>query len=123
MTTDGVVKAAGFRRMNVANRWNVDSWNALRGLHWDVTERGAEAAEATQAPRPQIIQLSLAPRRRHVTRADVRKYGMTIGCSACSEIAVHGKTSKPHTEECRTRIGEQMEHDLEGYVLSQVHKR
>ena len=36
------------------------------------------------------------------TRADLRKYGVTIGCSACSDTAVHGKTSKPLTEE---RIG------------------
>ena len=32
MTTDGVVTAAGFRRMNEESRWNVDSWNALRCL-------------------------------------------------------------------------------------------
>ena len=34
MTKDGVVNAEGFRRMNDENRWNVDSWNALRGLPW-----------------------------------------------------------------------------------------
>ena len=58
-----------------------------------------------------------------VTRADLRKYGATIGCAACSDIAVLGKTAKPHTEECRTRIGEQMEHDVEGHERLQVHKR
>ena len=57
MTTDGVVKAAGGRRMNEENRWNAENWNALRGLLWNVTETGAEAAEANQAPRPQIIHL------------------------------------------------------------------
>ena len=50
MTTDEVRKNAGFRRMNVENRWNVVSWNALRGLPWDVTEREAEAADAIHAP-------------------------------------------------------------------------
>ena len=44
MTTEGVVKAAGFRRMNEENRWNVENWNALRGPLWDVIETGAEAA-------------------------------------------------------------------------------
>ena len=39
-------------------------WNALRGLPWDVTEKGAEATEAIQAPRPKIIHLPLTPRRR-----------------------------------------------------------
>ena len=31
-TGRGVVKAAGFRRMNEESRWNVDNWNALRDL-------------------------------------------------------------------------------------------
>ena len=70
MTTDGVLKAAGVRRMNIENRWNVDSWGALRGLLWDVTEKGTEAAEAIQAPRPQIIHLPLAACRRDGTGAD-----------------------------------------------------
>ena len=48
---------------------------------------------------------------------------MTIGCSACSDIAVHGKTAKPHTEECRNRIGEQVERDLQGHERFQAHKR
>ena len=39
MTTDEVVKAAGFRRMNEENRWHVENWNAL-------LETAAEAAEA-----------------------------------------------------------------------------
>ena len=53
----------------------------------------------------------------------MRKYGVTIGCSACSVIAVHGKVLKPHTEKCRQRIGQQMEHDPEGHERLQVHKR
>ena len=123
MSTDGVVKAAGFRRMNGKSRWNVDSWNTLRDLFWDVTEGGADAAEAIQAPRPQIVDKLWAPRRRHVTRAGLRKCGVTIVCAACSDIAVHEKTSKPHTEECRTRIGELVEHDPDGHERLHVHKR
>ena len=34
--------------MNEENRWNVENWNALRGLPWDATETGAEAAEAVR---------------------------------------------------------------------------
>ena len=70
MTFDGVVKAAEFRKMNEESRWNVDNWNAHRGLHWNVTERRAEATESLQAPGPQIIYLSLTARRRYVTSAD-----------------------------------------------------
>ena len=78
-----------------------------------------EATEAIQAPRPQIIHLPLTPRWRHVTRTDLRKYG----CSACSDIAVHGKTLKLHTEESRNRIGKQMQHDPGGHERLQAHKR
>ena len=48
---------------------------------------------------------------------------MTIVCSACSDIVVHGKTSTLHTEECRNRIGEQMKHDPEGHERLHAHQR
>ena len=48
---------------------------------------------------------------------------MTIGCSACSDTAVHGKTSTPNTGECRNRIGEQIEHDPEGHERLRLDKR
>ena len=123
MTTEGVVKAAGLRRLNEENRCNVENWNALRRLSWDVTKRGQKVRRLFQAPRLQIIHLPLTTRRRYVTRADLRKNGVTQGCSACSDIAVHGKTSKPHTEEWRSRIGEQMVHDSEGHEPLQAHER
>ena len=44
---------------------------------------------------------------------------MTVGCSASFDISVQGKTSTPHTEECRNG---QMEHDPEGHERLQVHK-
>ena len=93
-TTDGVVKAAVFRRTHEKSRWNVDCWNALLVCH----RKRSKFTEAIPAPRPHIIHPPLTPRRRCVTRADLRKFGVAIGCSACSVIAVHGKTSKPHTE-------------------------
>ena len=34
-----------------------------------------------------------------------------------------GRHQNPHPEECRTRIGEQMEHDPEGHERLQVYKR
>ena len=122
ITTDAVVNVAGIRRINEESRWNVHSWNALRGLLGYHRNR-SRSYRGYSSPRTQIIHLSLAPHRRYFTREDLRKYGVTIGCSACYEIAVHGKTSKPHTEEYRTRIGQQMEHDPEGHERLQVHKR
>ena len=67
----------------------------------DVTERGALAAEAFQAPRPRVVHLFLAPRRRYVTRVD---------------IAVHGKNRKTvhKTRSAGQGLEEQMEHDPQG---------
>ena len=96
MTTEGVVKTAGVRRIGMSTIGML---------------------------RPQITHLPLTPRRRYVARADLRKYGVTIGCLACSDIAVHGRTSKLHTEDCRNWIGEQVQHDPEGRERLQVHKR
>ena len=79
--------------------------------------------QSVQAPRPHIIHLLSTPRRRFVTRADLRKFGVTVVCSACSDTVVHGKTSKLHTVECRNRIGEQLEHDPEGHERLKFHKR
>ena len=116
MTTDGVVKAAGFRRMNEESRWNVDNWNALRGLPWDVTEPGAEATEVslTTSNHPSAFDATSALS--HKDRVE------EIRCDELLLCVVHGKTAKLHTEECRTRIGEQMEHDLKGLGRLQVHE-
>ena len=49
--------------------------------------------------KPHVLKLPiylLARLRRHVTWADLRRYGVITCCAACSEIAVHGKTTKLH---------------------------
>ena len=38
-------------------------------------------------------------------------------------VALHEKTARPHTDECRARIGEQMEHDPEGHERLQPLRR
>ena len=115
LTTDDIIKAAGHRRMSVEKQ-KIESWCALRGLPSYVTERRTNAAEPIQAPRSQVVHLPSAPRPSCVTRADLGKHGVTIGCAACSLtlLFMHGKTTKPHTDECRARIGEQVEHDFGG---------
>ena len=45
------------QRMNVENRWNVDSWSAFRGLFALSPQRGASAAWAHQDPRPHVVHL------------------------------------------------------------------
>ena len=53
----------------------------------------------------------------------LEKYGVTIGCAVCSDVAVHGKTAKLCTDERRTRICEQMDHDPDDHERLQAGKR
>ena len=94
---------------------------ALRGLPWDDTERGANAAEAVSSPTSSSCPSPFGAT--SALWANLTKYGVTIWCAACSDIALHGKTAKAHTDECRARIGEQMEHDPERHERLQLHKR
>ena len=50
MTSDGVVKAAVFRRMNEESRWNVENWNAFRGLSLGCNRNGSRSYSGY--PRP-----------------------------------------------------------------------
>ena len=50
--------------------------------------------------KPHVLKLFLtllSARRSYVTTAHLRKHGVIIGCAACSNIVVHGKTATPHT--------------------------
>eukprot|EP00974_Lingulodinium_polyedra_P112975 10935386-Lingulodinium_polyedra.AAC.1 len=69
MTREGVVRAAGFRRLADEERWQAPDWPQLKGLLWDAKEGPREAI----APQP--------PRRRYVARGDLRKYGVAAGCA------------------------------------------
>ena len=55
----------------------------VKGLPFDVTERGADAAEAVQALRSQCLHLFLGASSApcHEGRLE---YEVTIGCSACT---------------------------------------
>ena len=105
------------------NRWNVNSWNALRGLRWDVTDRGADAAEAISSPTfsncPSVFGATSAPR--HEGRLEKVRCDDRLCCGVLTLLFM-GRQQHSHTEECRTRIGEEMEHDPEGHESLQVHK-
>ena len=48
-------------------------------------------------PLPPKIQ----ERRMYVTSADVRKYGGSEGCQACTQVYTWGRTNVPHSDACR----------------------
>ena len=50
-------------------------------------------------------------RRMYVTSADVRKYGGSEGCQACTQVYTFGRTNVTHSDACRRRIQELMKGD------------
>lgn len=131
MTPGGVQRATGFKRMPVADRWaDPDgSWDRLRGLPWDVSGQDppGEAREALPVAGPASGEPALRgpepPRARYVTQADLRRYGATVGCPACAEIAVHGRSRVAHTTACRDRVGAKMAEDESGKARLEEHQR
>ena len=47
----------------------------------------------------------------YVTSADVRKYGGSEGCQACTQVYRFGRTNVSHSDACRRRIQELMKGD------------
>ena len=122
VTTKGVVKATWFRCLPPADRWGGPGWDSLnKGPPWDA--EGAAAPRAPAALPPGIIALQAAPRRRYVTRANLRRYGVTAGCCACADIAAHGNSRRPHPDECRSRIEEFLQNDEAGMERLHAHRR
>ena len=50
------------------------------------------------------------PRRLRIKKADLEKYGYTVGCPGC-RAANRGAPAMNHTEECRQRIMSKLEED------------
>ena len=46
--------------------------------------------------------------------ADVEAHGQTGGCLGCAALASHGRSIKPHNDECRERIRTVVERTLTG---------
>ena len=85
--TTGVVEDAWFRGMNAENRWNVCECPSCSPL---CHQKGSRSCGGFFF-KLHKSSICLWRRRRFVKTADLGKYGVTNGCSACSDIAVHGK--------------------------------
>ena len=62
----------------------------------------------------------------HVSKKDIRKFGVTTGCAACAIITVRGdkpgRIGKHHPNECRQRMLCEMETDPEYRRLVKQHQ-
>ena len=98
----------------------------LKGLPWNLN--GSLEAERLDRPLvagPDALGIPILPvpvgmpplppkmqaRRMYVTSADVRKYGGSEGCQACTQVYTWGRIHVPHSDACRRRIQELMKGD------------
>ena len=105
-----ITRERSFRRLRTGE---------LKGLLWNLNG----SLEAERLDRPLIAGLDaldipilpVSPKRQewrmYVTSADVRKYGGSEGCQACTQVYIEGKTNVPLSDACRRRIQELMKGD------------
>ena len=73
-------------------------------------------------PAPEEIVRKPQQRRRYILRQDVARFGPTPGCEACAALAGGAqRVTKPHSDECRTRMDEPMQRDEDALVQQRLH--
>ena len=122
MTKEGVIRGTSIQRRPETDRWLTSDYEELRGLPWRLRPSNREALEQPlpidlpQVDRPMVdprTTIMQGPRRLYIRRKDVEAYGVTKGCEGCESLIVGG-AQKTHTEECRSRIREEMLKTEEG---------
>ena len=134
MTSQGVKRGIGFRRMPNADRWDPTGWDPtgwdqLRGIPWELSAPRPVAGERligedrlVVPPPPPGARVAPPQRRKlYIRREDVHKHGATEGCPGCTCVLANRRTTVPHTEACRARIIEAMEKDETGAEIIQAH--
>jgi len=115
-TVDGVVCAQSLRRRPDGQQFSVEAIDKMRGTPWnwippvelDPGDRVVPCPLEVKHPEIRVEpirqpQPALA-KRYYITRSDLQQYGYTAGCPACEGLRTGTRGTKPHTEECRTRI-------------------
>ena len=116
-----MVKARDFRRKAInGGRWSEESFNKFVGVPWEPypgAGGGTEIKSKVRLPteqgeftRPVRGKEEYIPRRLRIRKADLEKYGYTVGCPGC-RAANRGGTAINHNEECRQRITKKLEED------------
>ena len=121
LTEHGAVKARSFKKVPESDRFVASKLEKLKGLPWNLL--GSLEEPLVAWPDAQGISILPAPvgmpplppqmqdRRMYVTSADVKKYGGSEGCQACTQVYTFGRTNVTHSDACRRRIQELMKGD------------
>ena len=121
LTEHGAVNARSFKRLPESERFVASELEKLKGLSWNLV--GSLEAERLDKPLiagPDALGIPILPvpagmlplppkmqeRRMYVTSADVRKYGGSEGCQACTQVYTWCRTNVPHSDARRRRIQE-----------------
>ena len=123
LTEHGAVNARSFKRLPESDRFVASELEKLKGLSWNLN--GSLEAERLDRPLitgPDALEIPILPvpagmpplppkmqeRRMYVTSADVRKYGGSEGCQACTQVYTWSRTNVLHSDACRRRFQELM---------------
>ena len=115
ITKNGVVRGKSWTRQTLSDGWESTNWDALCGTPWQVVAGELKLTNKVTAdkggagpPLPRIVverAPEVDPRSFYVLSADIGAHGHTGGCPGCaalaSPFASHGRTIKPHNNECR----------------------
>ena len=120
LTEHGAANARSFKGLPESDRFVASELEKLKGLPWNLN--GSLEAERLDRPLvagPDAQGIPILPvptgmpphppkiqERMYVTSADVRKYGGSEGCQACTQVYTWGRTNVPHSDACRRRIQE-----------------
>ena len=109
MTSQGVKRGIGFRRMPNADRWDPTGWDQLRGIPWELSAPRPAAGErlisedrlVVPPPPPEARVAPPQRRKLYIRREDVHKHGATEGCPGCTCVLENRRTliQKPAGQE------------------------
>ena len=130
-TTRGAVKAYSVKRQDPDNQWNGAAMKSMTGtpqqpdplrpglhvpihINFDPSSVSHEPQADHIAPRE--------PKRMHITKKILEKYGHTVGCEGCRRSAAQ-MDSHNHSEVCRARIWDEMGKDESGRKQQEYHEK
>ena len=144
-TKEGVVKCRSASRLANGNQWNKDLVMHMRGWLWEpilgkpsmhipveIHDNGEDPErDYGVASRPidvldeHRVEVRGSSDTFHISRKAINKYGMTIGCPGCNDLANRGQRKSTliynHSDECRNRIIDMMKGDPEYKRLLEKH--
>ena len=103
MTSQGVKRGIGFRRMPNADRWDPTGWDQLRGIPWELSAPRPVAGErligedrlVVPPPPPEARVAPPQRRKLYIRREDVHKHGASEGCPGCTCVLENRGTTVP----------------------------